>query len=266
MTNIIECYDRTSVLNYWKLYFSTFSTSYMRRVSGKHRLKDYRWLFSHPEYLLLHKKFTEHVIDGAKRWDGYDYGEGYFYQQCKLLGVTGFRDTEARVAEMDLNKYLAGKTALEIGCNTGFISITAMKAPGKYVAPKSITAFDIAPYLIDIAKDATEFLKLENLDFQCTSFEEFRSDEKFDVILSFANHSTFDGKTKQSIDDYFARCFEFCSDDGRMIFESHHPNYEKDLDEVLKVIEKYFIKENKKKISSGGYYDIGRTVIVYRKK
>lgn len=243
---IIEYYDRCSLLNYWKLYYSTFSTSYMRRVAGKNRLKDYRWLFNRPEYLPLHKKFAEHVIDGAKRWDGYDYGEGYFYQQCKLVGVTGFRDTESRIAEMNLNKYLADKTVLEIGCNTGFISITAMKTPGNYPPPKFITAFDVAPYLIDIARDTAEFLQIENLDFQCTSFEDFRSEKKFDVILSFANHPTFDGKTKHTINEYFARCSEFCNDNGLMIFESHHPRYEKNLDEVLKVIENYFSEEGRK--------------------
>jgi hypothetical protein len=120
--------------------------------------------------------------------------------------------------------------------------------------------------LIDIAKETSTFLKLQNLDFQCTSFEKFNSDKKFDVILSFANHSTFDGKTEQTVEQYFIRCSHFCVDNGIMIFESHHPNYEKNLDEVMCIIDKYFIEQERKKITLGNFYDVGRTIVIYKKK
>jgi SAM-dependent methyltransferase len=249
----------------------------MRMVARRNRLNDYKWLFYHKDHLLLHKKLTEHVILGAERWSGYDYGEGYFYQSCKQIGITGFRDTEARIKQIDLLHHTAGKTVLEIGCNSGFIAIAAMTGlscithttpPPPYIPnlPIYYTAFDIAPYLIDIAKETATFLKLQNLDFQCTSFEKFNSDRKFDVILSFANHSTFDGKTEQTVEQYFMRCARFCADDGIMIFESHHPHYEKNLGEVMQVIDKYFIEQSREKVKIGNYYDVGRTVAVYKKK
>jgi hypothetical protein len=98
----------------------------MRMVARRNRLNDYKWLFHHKDYLSLHKKLTEYVVYGAKRWSGYDYGEGYFYQGCPSIGITGFRDTETRIKQIDLLHYIAGKTVLEIGCNSGFIAITSM--------------------------------------------------------------------------------------------------------------------------------------------
>ena len=58
------------------------------------RLKDY---FLVKKQLPLHYKVAKILEEQEKNYDPYDYGESYFYQSCKPLHITGFRNTEARI-------------------------------------------------------------------------------------------------------------------------------------------------------------------------
>ncbi|MDR2769704.1 MAG: class I SAM-dependent methyltransferase [Puniceicoccales bacterium] len=176
------------------------------------RLKDY---FRIRKQLSLHYEIAKILEAQLREYTSYDYGEGYFYQSCRLIHITGFRNTEARIAGMQWEKYIAGKTVLDIGTNAGFLALE--------IAPlcKKIEGFDINPYLIQVANCAKSFLKRDNAKFWAGTFEEFNYEQSYDVVLSFANHSTYDHNTKQSIDDYFQKCHRYVSDGGYLLFESH---------------------------------------------
>ena len=92
---------------------------------------------------------------------------------------------------MNLNKIVKHKTVLEIGCNSGFIACSIASNT------KFIVAFDIMEDLIKLANEVKAYKNIKNIIFYKSSFENLNIKKKFDVILSFANHSTYDNQTKQ---------------------------------------------------------------------
>ena len=146
---------------------------------------------------------------------------------------------------------------LEIGCNTGFLTLA--------IAPQAarVVAFELNPYLIEIAKLGAGYLHVDNVEFESVSFEDFETDETFDDVLSFANHHTYDGNTHQSLEEYFARCHALTKPGGRLIFESHPPEIEGSrFGETVKLIERYYDIERNEVHEYGTFLDQNRRFIV----
>lgn len=157
---------------------------------------------------------------------------------------------------MGLKEFLKNKEVLEIGCNTGFVAHSV----GDVV--KSSLGFDVNPFLVSAATDVAVFLGLKNLQFQESSFENLDCTRKFDVVISFANHSTYDGRTTQNLEDYFSRCQSLLKIGGALLFESHPPEVEKKgIEKVCSIIEKFFTIEERKILNYGGFLDRNRTYI-----
>ena len=242
--------------SYAFLGHALFARSRLRRLSLLNRQKDYLRLSSNPELFLLHRKLNQHLLEQSDNWEDYDYGEGYFYQSLDSIGITGFRDTKARVEAMALKDFLKNKEILEIGCNAGFLSHSV----GDVV--KSALGFDVNPFQVSIATDVANFLGLKNLDFRESSFEDFDCSKKFDVVISFANHSTHDGRTTQNLEDYFSRCQNLLKIGGALLFESHPPEIEKNgIEKVCSVIGEKFDIEERKVLNYGGFLDQNRTYL-----
>jgi cyclopropane fatty-acyl-phospholipid synthase-like methyltransferase len=238
---------------------AVFTKNKIRRLSMVNRMRDYLRLASSPSLLPLHAELNRSLYESAAQYDGYDYGEGYFYQSMAELGISGLRDTDARVDAMTLRERLSGLTVLEIGCNAGFLAnIIASVA-------RSITCLDTNSHLIDIARTAARHSQKTNLTALPVAFEDFTSSEGFDAVLSFANHSTYDGNTRQSVEEYFLRCRSLLRPGGLFLFESHAPAYEgDDIIEVCRLIETHFQLEHRSVLNYGTYLDRGRTFIVGR--
>ena len=162
---------------------------------------------------------------------------------------------------MELASHVAGRSVLEIGCNSGFLSLSIADAA------KSVVGFDVNPYLIKMGEVVGQHLGIDNVSLLESSFESFDSDEKFGAVLSFANHTTYDGNTKQTLSEYFGRCARHLDADGILLFESHAPGYEKDrLDGVLDVMAEHFDIQSKTVLNYGTFLDDGRTFCVARKR
>lgn len=225
------------------------------------RQKDYINLQNNSNLLSLHRELNEILSEQKRKWNFYDYGEGYFYQSMNSVGITGLRDTEARIKIMGLREYIKEKRLLEIGCSSGFLSLSISDYCQK------IDAFDINPYMIKIAIKTMKYLNKKNTEFFINEFENYPIKSNYEVILSFANHSTYDGNTKQSIVEYFRKCSNFLTDDGMLLFESHAPEYEKEgIFEVIKIIESFFSVLTIKVLNYGTFLDNGRTFIVAKKR
>ena len=69
----------------------------VRAQSAVNKYRDYRLTSSDVNRLELHKKLYQIILESRRSWESYDYGEGYFYQGLKALGITGLRDTDARI-------------------------------------------------------------------------------------------------------------------------------------------------------------------------
>lgn len=237
------------------------ASSYAERLSWSNRIADYLALQKHPDLLPLHSAINEVLEGGAATWPHYDYGEGYFYQSCQEVGVSGLRDTAARIAAFDLRGRLAGKVVLNIGCNSGFLDI------GVAGSAAHVTGMDVNPHLVRIAQIAADHLRITNCTFITSSFEEAPITPSYDVVLSFANHSTFDGLTRHTLDQYFSRCVAALACGGTFLFESHAPAYEGDgLRDVLALIGEHFVVEDVRVLYYGTYLDSGRTFVAARRR
>lgn len=258
----LKYYEKASPLAAMRFAFdSLFAKSNLRRLAMQNRQRDYASVARSKELLSLHRRMNAILLERRRATDDYDYGEGYFYQSLRKVNVSGFRDTEGRVEAMRLTQLLKGRSVLEIGCHTGFIS--AMIAD----VAESVDAFDIDPYHIAIAREVISFLGLGNVTISDVAFEDFASGKQYEAVLSFANHSTYDGRTSQSLREYFQRCHDYCTPGGLFLFESHPPELEGDrLAETVEIIEDYFVIDEQSLPEYGSFLDRNRTYVVARKK
>ena len=234
----------------------------LRALGVRNRQHDYAALATDPKRLALHRAMHEQLVLQSRQWDTYDYGEGYWYQSSDELGVTGLRDTTARVEAFGLRDLVRERTVLEIGSNSGFLSIAI--AP----AARRVVAFEINPYLVQAGALGAESLGIKNVEFLVSSFEDFDDrGEQFDDVLSFANHHTYDGNTHQGLEDYFDRCHAVLRPGGRLVFESHPPALEgRDFARTVAIIEARFTIERSEVHQYGTFLDRDRRFIVGTKK
>ena len=54
---------------------------------------------------------------------------------------------------------------------------------------------ELNPHLVDIAKDTRDFLKINNIEFFASSFEQFSTSKKYDLVFSLPNDETIDEET-----------------------------------------------------------------------
>ncbi len=256
-----EYYERYSSMLPLKLLACAIFSGGARRQAFLNRQRDYIRLQSNPELRRLHGRIMSVIAEAANDWDAYDYGEGYLYQGLAELGITGLRDTRARTHAYGLQELASGRTVLDIGCNSGFVSLSAAKAA------KQVVGVEVNPFLVRIAELGAGHLGLTNTAFRAMAFEDFQPTETFDVILSLANHSTYDGKTRQTTEMYLEKCHRLLTPGGTFLFESHAPKFEeKKLLPVISMIDEMFDVQTKSVLDSGTYLDVGRTVIVSRKR
>ena len=230
----------------------------LRALGIRNRQRDYGGLQRETRLLPVHRALHEQLIAQSRAWPTYDYGEGYWYQSSAELGITGLRDTAARVDAFGLRDLVRDRTVLEIGSNSGFLSLA--------IAPSArrVVAFEINPYLVEAGRIGARHLGIENVEFLVSSFEDFADGgERFDDVLSFANHHTYDGNTRQGLEEYFARCHALLAPGGRLVFESHPPALEgRDFGRTVEIIERWFDVERSEVHQYGTFLDRDRRFLV----
>lgn len=233
--------------------------SSVERLSLRNRQRDYLRIRGSRPLLALHLELNEELARGAREWRSYDYGGGYFYQSYDPACITGLRDTAARVAAMDLRRLLSRQAVLEVGCNTGCIALSVADVAGR------LDGLDINPHLVAIARRLAAHVRADNARFETLPFEQWRGGADYDVVLSFANHATYDGNTRQSLREYFDRCAAALRPGGLLLFESHPPELEgAGLAGVLETIDRRFERIECRVLAYGSFLDRGRTFLVGR--
>jgi predicted TPR repeat methyltransferase len=186
----------------------------------------------------LHKKLQKHVENQIKEWDSFVYAaDNGFYQGFDEIKINGCRPTELRFERYQINPYLSkDKTALDIGCNCGFLTIHLSKFL------KHIDGVEINPYLTNIGMDTKEYLEIKNLDFHNLSFEKFETDKKYDIIFSLANDNTIDGRTEFTFIEYITKIQNLLKLNGLLMWETvSMDTYDPELfDPKRKIFEKSF--------------------------
>ena len=233
----------------------------LRKLALAHRQKDYVDLAGDPERLGLHLDINEILWEAQTDWPHYDYGEGYFYQSFKAAGIRGFRNTEDRVAIMDLEDHVSGTRVLDIGCNSGFVALNIADVAA------GIVGLDINPYHVRIGQTVAEHSGVKNVQLFTSAFEDWDCKDRYEVILSFANHSTYDEQTRQDVQSYLTKCDALLQPGGLFLFESHAPGFEGDkLRGVLDLIDTMFEVKETRVLEYGSFLDHGRTFLVATKR
>ena len=196
-----------------------------------------------------------------KENSNYDYGEGFLYQSIPRLNIRGLRDTKKRIDILELNKLFLKRDVLDIGTNIGSIVISSENNF------KSCVGIDHNKDCINLANQIKNYLNLKLIEFINEDFMKKKFNQKFNLILSLANHSTYD-KGIENTKLYFEKIYSLLQTNGYFIVESHSP-----LHESNEIFLKYFddIKSNYKVVRSGrynfgNYYDRGRLFFVLQKK
>ena len=210
-----------------------------------------------------HRNFRKKLIlqNSSKKDNLYDYGEGMFNQSMPPIKLNGLRDTKKRIKKLRLDYYLQDKTVLDIGTNIGAIPLSVKKNFKEFVG------IDHNSDVIDIANKVRDYLDIKNIKFICGDFIKHKFVKKFEVILSLANHSTFD-KGINDTNYYFEKVSKILEEKGILILESHSPLYEK-VSSYLNLVET--LQDNfdiieKDNYEFGNYYDKNRKFHILIKK
>lgn len=86
----------------------------------------------------------------------------------------------------------------------------------------NVVGVELNPYLNRVAKDALEYLSINNVELVQADLKDFQSDQKFDVVLSLSNHHTIDGNLNLGFKNHLGRITDLLKPAGYMLFESHN--------------------------------------------
>ena len=196
----------------------------------------------------LHDKLNSHIEEQSKNWKSFIYAkQNGFYQGFDEIKINGCRSTEKRFRRYKIEKFLSKQfSALDIGCNCGFFTIFA----SRYL--DFMEGVEINPYLVEIANDTKNFLKIKNVNFYNSRFEDFEPNHNYDVIFSLANDETIDGNTKFTFEEYIQKIYNLLNENGFLIFETVSPDtYEPRLFQPkLKLLKKKFVVLEDKMVKS----------------
>ena len=208
------------------------------------------------------RTFRKKVLDlkNHNLSSNHDYGNGYFYQSFEKINLSGLRKTKDRVKALNLDSLLSDKTVLDVGTNTGFLIMQTN------LTFKNCVALDWDKSNIEVANSCKKELQVNNIDFICEDFLKFSTDKKFDVVMSLANHTTYDGGIK-NYKEYFQHLINYMCKGSILIFESHHPEIEKkeQISEIRNYLKNYFIIKNYGNYKFNNYADDGREFYILEK-
>ena len=219
--------------------------------------------FIHHKLIYNHKSIRNEIYNIIKQNKNnlYDYGEGFFYQSVPPIRLKGLRDTKKRIIKLNLNHYLENSTFLDIGTNIGSIPLSLNN---EFIFGIGI---DHNETTIKVAQTIQKYLSIKKIEFISGDFLDYEFNKTFDVILSLANHSTFDEGIKNT-ELYFNKIYSLLNKNGILIIESHNPLYEKSeiYLKIIKNLENYYETIEHGKYEFGNFYDQNRLFHILKKK
>jgi SAM-dependent methyltransferase len=178
----------------------------------------------------------------VQQW-GKPYCSGYAYQGYEPIGLAGVKPTQERLAGYGFLPWLhKGMSVLEVGCNNGFMALELARQAGR------VDAVEYNPFLVEIGRITAAAVGQHNVHYQVADFTTWQPHQRYDVVLSFANHCTIDGNLSVEFESFVAKLWQITADDGWLLFESHNvfgpgtgaPGDDGDLDAKFEVMERYF--------------------------
>jgi SAM-dependent methyltransferase len=225
--------------------------------------------FIRPEIKPVQEAIYELLFLQALNWPK-AYCAGNAYQGSDRLGIAGGKPNEVRMQQYEIDSLLDHtQNVLDIGSNMGFMSL--------YLAErcKRVDALEYNPYLSQIGQTAASALAIENASFRCGDFFLFRPRDKYDVVLSLANHATIDNRLSVSFEDYIQKIYSLLHDGGYFFFESHNvfgpgkggAGDDGDLDAKFDIAARYFdVLKYRMTASYIPDHDVDKLFVVMKKK
>ena len=139
------------------------------------------------------------------------------YQSYERIGYQARRwSVEKRIAEYGLDKLCdSNSRVLDIGSNFGFFVVEFG------LRCKLAHGVEPNPTLIQIGKLTAEYLDVaDRVEFFDTTFEEFESNIRYDLVLSFSCFVTSDRRQRGGADYYFSKVNRLLADEGHLVYES----------------------------------------------
>jgi len=205
----------------------------------------------------------------VQQW-GKPYCSGYAYQGYERIGLAGVKPTQERLAGYGFMPWLrAGMSVLEIGCNNGFMAIELARHAGR------VDAVEYNPFLVEIGRTTAAAVAQHNVHYEVADFTTWQPRQRYDVVLSFANHCTIDGNLSVEFESFVAKLWQLTADDGWLLFESHNvfgpgagaPGDDGDLDAKFEVMERYFeLVDSKMTRAFVPTQDIDKLFVVLRRR
>jgi len=138
---------------------SLFSKTPTQREGFANRRSDYAAIEVDDSLMKLHLELNRVLVDQTADWSSHDYGEGYFYQGLADVSVSGLRDTSARVAALQMLDRVRGRSVLDIGSNSGFVSIALAETA------ESVDGVESNPYMNKMGRLVADYLGRSNVTF-----------------------------------------------------------------------------------------------------
>lgn len=166
----------------------------------------------------LQAKINEILRRQALEYGDYSYFYGKLYQSLGIAGVYGERGTEERFDAYGMSALIDNTDhVLDLGCNAGFMAIYASFRTGC-----TATGIDINPYMIEVGKTVSDYLRVSRLvDLQAVRIQDFRVEQKYSVVFSFATHWTDDENYRVPIRKHFELLASLLTPGGKLFFETH---------------------------------------------
>ena len=216
--------------------------------------------FIHHKLIYNHKSIRNEIYNIIKQNKNnlYDYGEG-FLSKCSTNKVKR-SGIQKRIIKLNLNHYLENSTFLDIGTNIGSIPLSLNN---EFIFGIGI---DHNETTIKVAQTIQKYLSIKKIEFISGDFLDYEFNKTFDVILSLANHSTFDERIKNT-ELYFNKIYSLLNKNGILIVESHNPLYEKSeiYLKIIKNLENYYETIEHGKYEFGNFYDQNRLFHILKK-
>lgn len=122
------------------------------------------------------------------------FGQDQFYQSFKELSIGGQRDTEQRIKNYELDRYLHPEfTILNLGSNLGFLDIQIAKKV------KKIISIENNHTLTEIHKKTADFFGVENIEIHNCKVQEFKTNIRYDFLMALAVHKWLGYKNSELV-------------------------------------------------------------------
>jgi hypothetical protein len=206
----------SNFLNSISLYFQVWSRRIIKTIN--HETSDHasEWFILNKPDLL--KKINKIRTRQKKEYPHYSYFYNYPYQAFSTLSIFGERSTEERFTMYKLGEYI-NKThkILDLGCNCGFMGIYT-----SYRIGCQVDGIDINPHAIEIGQLCSSYLNVDDkVHLKACRVQDFKKNQKYNGIFSFATHWTDDNNYRVQLKDHFALLWDLLENDGILFFESH---------------------------------------------